>query len=54
MRAGFWWGSISARHHLKYINIDGRIILKCISKKWDGQFWTGLIWMRIGAGGGLL
>jgi len=23
-------------------------------KKWDGDAWTGLIWLRIGTGGGLL
>jgi len=26
--------------------------LKWICKKWDGA-WTGLIWLRIGTGGGL-
>jgi len=29
-------------------------ILKRIFKKWDGEIWTGLIWMRIGTGGRLL
>ena len=23
-------------------------------KKWDGEAWTGLIWLRIGTGGGRL
>jgi hypothetical protein len=27
-----------------------RIILKLIFKKWDGEAWTWLIWVRIGAG----
>jgi hypothetical protein len=31
-----------------------RIILKWIFKKWDGGTWSGLIWLRIGTGGGLL
>ena len=33
-------------------DIDGRIILKW--KKWIGETWTGLIWLRIGTGGGHL
>jgi hypothetical protein len=31
-----------------------RIILKWIFKKWDRGAWTGLIWLRIGTGGGLV
>jgi hypothetical protein len=34
--------------------IDGRIILKWIFKKWDKGAWTGLSWLRIGTGSGLL
>jgi hypothetical protein len=34
--------------------VDGRIILKWLSKKWDWEAWTGLSWFRIGTGGGLL
>jgi hypothetical protein len=33
---------------------DGRIILKWIFENWDGEAWTGSIWLRIGTGGGLL
>jgi hypothetical protein len=28
--------------------------IKTVFKKWDGKAWTGLIWLRIGTGGGLL
>jgi hypothetical protein len=38
---------------LKDPGADGGIILKGIFKKWDGA-WTGLIWLRIGIGGGHL
>jgi hypothetical protein len=49
----FWWGDLSEGDHLGDPDVDGRIILKWIFKKWDGA-WTGLSWLRIGIGGGLL
>jgi hypothetical protein len=33
---------------------DGRIILRCIFRKWDVGVWTGSSWLRIGTGGGHL
>jgi hypothetical protein len=33
--------------------VDGRVILKRIFRMRD-EGWTGLIWLRIGTGGGLL
>jgi hypothetical protein len=41
------------RDHLENIGIDRRIILKLKFKKVDREAWTGLIWLRIGTGGGL-
>ena len=42
------------RDHLGDPGIDVKIILKCIFKKWDGEAWTGSVWVWIGAGGGHL
>jgi hypothetical protein len=42
------------RDHLKDVGVDGRVILKLIFDKGDGEAWTGLIWLRIGTGRELL
>jgi hypothetical protein len=36
VRTGFWWGKLREGDHLEHLGINGRIILKCIVKKWDG------------------
>jgi hypothetical protein len=54
VHTGFWWGDVREGDHLGDPDMDGRIILKWIFKTWDGGAWTGLSWLRIGTGGGLL
>ena len=51
---GFWWGNLKKRDHLGDPGVDRRIILKWIIRKWDVGEWIGLIWLRIGTGGGHL
>jgi hypothetical protein len=35
-------------------DVDGRIILRWIFRKWEGVMGTGWSWLRIGTGGGHL
>jgi hypothetical protein len=32
---GFWWENLRGRDHWGYPGIDGRIVLKCIFRKWE-------------------
>ena len=54
MHTGFWWGNLREIDHFEDQGIDGRIILRWIFRDWDEGTWTGLIWLRIGRGGGHL
>jgi len=49
-------GKPKGRRPLGRPRLDGRIdlILRWIFRKWDGKARTGLIWLRIGTGGGHL
>jgi hypothetical protein len=54
VRTGFRWGDPTEGEHAEDLGVDGRIILKRIFKKWNGEAWAGLIWLIIGAGGEVL
>jgi len=51
---GFWWGNLRERDHLENLGVDGRIIFRWISRKWDVSTWIGSSWLRIRTGGGYL
>jgi len=39
---GSWWGNRREGDHWRDLDVDGRIILGWISRKWDVCIWTGL------------
>jgi hypothetical protein len=53
VHTGFWWRDLREGDLVGDPGVDERIILKRIFKTWDGT-WTGLSWVRIATGGGLL
>jgi hypothetical protein len=50
---GFGGGALRERGHLEDLGVDGKI-LNWIFNKWDVEAWNGLLWLRIGTGGGVL
>jgi hypothetical protein len=42
VHTGLWWVKLKERVHLQDLGVDGMIILKWISKRWDGEAWTGV------------
>jgi len=48
----FWWGNVRERDHWGDPDVDGRIILRWIFRKWNGVVGTGWSWHRTGTGGG--
>jgi hypothetical protein len=47
-------GKLRERDHLGDPGMDGSIILRLILRKLHGWSWIGLVWLRIGTGGGHL
>jgi hypothetical protein len=45
---GFWWGNLRERDGSVDRDIDGRIILRWIFRKWDAGAWTGFMWLGMG------
>ena len=45
---GFWWGYLGDRDHLEDPDVDGRIILRWIFRKWFVVACAGSNWLRIG------
>jgi len=54
MHSRLWWGDLRERDHLEHLGLDVRMILKWIFKKWNGEAWTGWIWLRVETDSGLL
>ena len=48
------WGNMRERDYWGDPDVDGRIILRWIFRKWEGVMGTGWSWLRIGTGGGHL
>jgi len=39
----FWWGNMKELYHLEHPGVNGRIIIKWIFKKWNGDMdWIGM------------
>jgi hypothetical protein len=50
---GCWWGNLRERDDLEDLFVDNRVILKRTFKTYNGRG-LGLMWFKIGTGGGLL
>jgi hypothetical protein len=47
-------GKPEGKRPLRHPDVDGRIILRWIFRKWEGVFGTGWSWLTIGTCGGHL
>ena len=44
---GFWWGNLRERDHWGDQDVDGRLILRWILRKWEGVMGTGWSWLQL-------
>jgi hypothetical protein len=51
---GCWWGSLREGGHWGDEDVDGKIILRWIFRKFEEVVGTGWSWLRIGTIGGPL
>ena len=51
---GFWWANVREKNHWRDPDIDGKIILRWIFRKWEGVVGTGWSWLWTGRDGGHL
>ena len=54
MHKGFWWGNLSETDRFENLSENGMIICERILKTRDGEARRRMIWLRTGAGGGIL
>jgi len=54
VHTGFWWGNLRERNNLEDPGRDEKKTLRWVFRKWNVGPCTGLIWLRIGTGGGHL
>jgi hypothetical protein len=46
-----WWENLRKRYHFADPDVDGRIVLRLVFKKWAVGVCTGLSWLWIEIGG---
>jgi hypothetical protein len=54
MCTGFWWGNLKERDQWGDPDVDGKIILRWIFRKFEEVVGTGWSWLKIGRDGGHL